>query len=76
MAEIHQQLSIPKFGVMVVTREYGAKFVKMFRRFLEVELENLHTATISEPNAITVEESVIPGELNGIPEETRNTEGS
>ena len=55
MADIHQQLSIPKFGVMVVTREYGAKFVKMFRRFLAVELENLHTAAITEPNAITID---------------------
>ena len=64
MDELHQQLSIPKFGPLVLTREYGAKFVKMFRRFLTRELAALHTATITDPNAIAVEnlpEGIAPG---------------
>jgi len=64
MDELHQQLSIPKFGPLVLTREYGAKFVKMFRRFLTRELAALHEAPLQE------------GGPDVIPEETGKTEGT
>lgn len=106
---IHEQFRI---SVEKTIALYGSKYVKMFRRFIEVELASMHTETITNPEAIPgavpITDSFMTPEtkeafetsvaqnpellalltqgkeiiadakerLNGLPEETRSTEGA